>query len=249
LVFKKERIMRQQRYSMGFERALSLVLIILVILSQVPELCARQATESKPLKLNIVIIEGDGAINNVKQRVAREVIVQVNDENNRPVAGGAVVFLLPNSGASGLFSNGANVLNVTTNAAGRATAQFTPNAVSGGFQINVSASFQGQVSNTVIPQTNALSAAGATAGEAATGVGTGTGVSVTTIAIIAAAVAGAVAVAVVARGKDNESPAPPLPSTTPTAPTIRIGGVGTPTIGTPGFQQAGRIAKPAPQWR
>src|SRR5262249_20858032 len=141
---------------------------------------------------------------------------------------------------------GANVLNVTTNAAGRATAEFTPNAVSGTFQINVNASFQGQVSNTVISQTNGLSAASATASEAATGEGTGTGISATTIAIVAAAVAGAVAVAVVAHGKDNKKPAP-LPGTT--APTISIGAVGTPTIGTPGFQPTGRIAKPTPKWR
>jgi len=238
--------MREQPFSMGFEKSISLILTILVIFSQVPRAYAGQeATQAKPSKLNIVIIEEDGAINNVKQRVAREVIVQVNDENDRPVAGGAVVFLLPRSGPGGLFSNGANVLNVTTNAAGRATAQFTPNAVNGTFQINVSASFQGQVSNTVIPQTNAFSAASATASGAAAEGGTGTGISATTIAIVAAAVAGAVAVAVVAHGK-NEKPAP-SPGTT--APTVRIGGVGTPTIGTPGFQQSGRIAKPAPKWR
>ncbi len=239
--------MRQQRFSMSFERSISLVLTIVLILSQVPRVYAGQdGTRAKPSKLNIVIIEGDGAINNVKQRVAREVIVQVNDENDRPVAGGAVAFLLPTSGPSGLFSNGANVLNVTTNAAGRATAEFTPNAVSGTFQINVNASFQGQVSNIVISQTNGLSAASATASEAATGEGSGTGISATTIAIVAAAVAGAVAVAVVAHGKDNKKPAP-LPGTT--APTISIGAVGTPTIGTPGFQPAGRIAKPTPKWR
>jgi len=234
---------------MHFQRSISLPLAALLVLSQMPELQASQsAPQAKPAKLNIVIIEGDGAINNVKQRVAREVIVQVDDENNRPVAGAAVAFLLPNSGAGGWFSNGAGLLNVTTNSAGRATAHLMPNSINGAFQINVTASYQGQVASATIPQTNAAAAAGATASGTTAGVGTGTGISTTTVAIIAAAVAGAVAVGVAARGKGNESPAP-VPGTSPSAPTVRIGGTGTPTIGTPGFQQSNRMSKPVPQWR
>lgn len=234
----------------SFEIAVSLVLVAVVILSQSAEVYASQiatapAQGSNPPKLNIVIIEGDGAINNVRQRVAREVIVQVNDENNRPIGGGVVAFVLPTSGPGGLFSNGTNVLNVTTNAAGRATAQFTPNTAGGAFQVNVSASFQGQVSTTVIPQTNAVAAAGgAAAGGVAGGAGTGTGISAATIAIIAAVV-GAVAVGVIAGGgKADDKPAP----TPPSVPTIRIGVAGTPTVGTPGFQQSSTASR-FPKWR
>ena len=57
-------------------------------------------------RINIVIVEGDGAINNVRQRVAREPIVQVEDENRKPIAGAAVTFLLPNQGAGASFANG-----------------------------------------------------------------------------------------------------------------------------------------------
>lgn len=241
--------MRRRGCGIGFERGISLVLIALVILSQRAEAYAGQsattpAQEPNPPKLNIVIIEGDGAINNVRQRVAREVIVQVNDENNRPIGGGLVAFLLPSSGPGGLFSNGTNVLNITTDAAGRATAQFTPNAVSGAFQVNVSASFQGQVSTAVIPQTNGLAAAsGAAAGGAATGVGTGTGISAATVAIVAAVVGAVVVGVVVASGKGDDKPSPTLPT-----PTIRIGAAGTPTVGTPGFQKSS-TARPVPKWR
>ena len=56
------------------------------------------AAQQAPMKLNIVIVEGDGAINNIRQRTAREPIVQVEDENNMPVAGATVYFLLPESG-------------------------------------------------------------------------------------------------------------------------------------------------------
>jgi len=45
-----------------------------------------------PTKLNIVILEGEGAINSVRQRVAREPVVQVEDENHKPIGGAAVTF-------------------------------------------------------------------------------------------------------------------------------------------------------------
>ena len=49
---------------------------------------------------------GEGAINNVKQKVNRDLIVQVEDESHRPIAGAALVFFLPDQGASGTFVNG-----------------------------------------------------------------------------------------------------------------------------------------------
>jgi hypothetical protein len=55
--------------------------------------------------LSITIVEGEGAINNVRQRVNREPIVQVEDNNRKPVAGAVVVFLLPDQGASGTFTD------------------------------------------------------------------------------------------------------------------------------------------------
>ena len=42
--------------------------------------------------LFINIVEGEGTLNNIKQRVNREPIVQVEDENHKPIAGAAVVF-------------------------------------------------------------------------------------------------------------------------------------------------------------
>src|SRR6202161_2399484 len=65
-------------------------------------------------KLNLVIVEGEGAINNIRQRTAREPIVQVEDENHKPVAGAAVIFTLPGQGAGGTFGGGAPRLRVVT---------------------------------------------------------------------------------------------------------------------------------------
>src|SRR5258707_5898559 len=73
--------------------------------------------------LQIVVVEGEGAINNVRSRVNREPIVRVEDENHKPVAGAAVIFFLPNQGPGGTFLNGTSSLTTTTDPRGRATAR------------------------------------------------------------------------------------------------------------------------------
>jgi hypothetical protein len=118
-------------------------------------------------KLNLVIVEGEGAINNVRQRTAREPIVQVEDENHKPIAGAAVVFTLPQSGPGGTFANGAKTLQVLTDSKGRAAAKgLRLNDVSGKFQIQVEASYKGLTATTTINQGNAV----LTAGTAAAGI-------------------------------------------------------------------------------
>jgi hypothetical protein len=149
--------------------------------------------QDAPLRLNLVVVEGDGAINNIRQRTAREPIVQVEDQNHRPVAGAAVVFSLPSSGPGGSFAGGAHSLTVTTNAQGRAIAHgLTPNKVQGQYQIHVNASSNGQTANTTISQTNAIIAGAAGAA--------GIGISVKLLIIIAAAGAAAAGGALYATG-------------------------------------------------
>jgi len=193
-------------------RSLTVVLAGLLALPIPP---GARAQEPAP-KLNLVIVEGEGAINNIRQRTAREPIVQVEDENHRPVAGVAVVFLLPESGAGGTFANGAHSLTVVTDQSGRAVARgLRPNNVQGQFQIHVSASHNGLTATGVITQTNALAAGAVTAAAA--------GISAKLIAIIAvgaAAVAGGTYYATHTGGGN----------TTPTATTITAG---TATVGAP----------------
>jgi len=142
-------------------------------------------------KLNLVIIEGEGAINNIRQRTAREPIVQVEDENHKPVAGAAVLFLLPEHGAGGTFADGSHSLSVTTNAQGRAAAHgMHLNHVQGQFQITVTATSNGLTATTVVSQSIALGAAGAGAGA---GVGVAAGLSAKAIVIIVVAAAAAAA--------------------------------------------------------
>src|SRR5690349_18398244 len=110
-------------------------------------------------KLNIVILEGEGAINNVRQRVAREPIVQVEDENHKPIGGAVVTFTLPNQGAGASFVDGARTLTVTRDWKGKAIARgMGRNIVNGHYQVGVNASFQGQTARTRVRQRNALTA-------------------------------------------------------------------------------------------
>jgi hypothetical protein len=114
------------------------------------------AAQAQAPKLNIDIIEGEDAINNIRQRTAREPIVEVTDENHKPIAGALVLFALPGGGPGGTFANGVTTLSVTTDVQGRAVATgFQPNSVAGKFEIRVTASHQGATGQTVIRQRNA----------------------------------------------------------------------------------------------
>lgn len=168
-----------------------------------------------PTSLQIVIVEGEGAINNVKQRVNREPIVQVEDENHKPIAGAAVIFFLPNQGPGGSFSNGTNSLTTTTNAQGRAVARgIRFNNQAGSMEIRVAASFAGQTASAIITQTNVL-------GTAASGGSTG-GMSLTAkLLIIGAIVGGGVAAGVIVANRGGSTTA--IPMTTITSGTVTVG--------------------------
>jgi hypothetical protein len=105
--------------------------------------------------LKIKILEGNDVVNYFNQRTAQEPIVQVEDENNRPVAGAVVLFNLPSSGPGGFFPNGVKTLSVLTDQNGQAVARgFIANGNAGQFDIQVTASYQGRSGTTLISQVN-----------------------------------------------------------------------------------------------
>ena len=170
------------------------------------------AIEPEP-ELNLIVIEGEGATNNIRLRTAREPIVQVEDENHKPIAGATVVFTLPAQGAGGSFANGAQTLMMRTDKAGRAIARgFHSNKIQGQFQIHVNASFQGQTASLAFTQTNAViaGAAGAAAGISAK--------LLIILAVAGAATAGGVVAATHSGGSSNSSTTQP-----PTVPTGTVG--------------------------
>lgn len=114
-----------------------------------------------PQQINVVVVAGEGAINKLRDRLNAEPVVQVEDQDHRPIAGAAVVFFLPNQGPGGVFANGTRSLTVTTDAQGRAVAAgIRRNNISGQMQIRVSASNGGQTASAVITQTNIAGSSG-----------------------------------------------------------------------------------------
>jgi hypothetical protein len=111
--------------------------------------------QERPSRLNLVIVDGEGAINNVNQRADHDPVVRVEDENGKPIPGAAVVFTLPTDGSSGEFGNGERNLTVTTDAQGRAAAQgLKANNVPGRVLVHVNASYRGLTARINITQFN-----------------------------------------------------------------------------------------------
>jgi len=100
--------------------------------------------QSLPVRIDIVVVEGEGVTSNARQRLAHDPVVRVEDDDHRPVAGAAVVFALPVSGTSGEFTNGSKTLTVLTDKDGLAGAHgLRTNDIPGKLQIYVTASFHG----------------------------------------------------------------------------------------------------------
>ena len=170
------------------------------------------ATAQVAPMLSLVVLEGEGATNNIRQRTAREPVVQVQDENHKPVAGAIVVFTLPSNGAGGVFANGAKTLSMVSDNQGQAVARgFRPNGLKGQYQIRVNATHQGQTASLNINQTNAaLTASGA----AAAGV---SGKLIAVLVVMGAAAAGGIVYAT------HNGSGTPTAATIPAGTTIAAG--------------------------
>jgi hypothetical protein len=113
------------------------------------------AAEQKTLQVGV--IDGEGAFNDIRRAQARIPVVEVRDEDNRAVANARVVFQLPDMGASGTFADGSRTYIATTDAQGHATATgLRPNKTEGAFTITVTASKEGAVGHGEIRQSNTL---------------------------------------------------------------------------------------------
>ena len=148
--------------------------------------------------LKVSVLEGQGAINNIRLRRAKDPLVQVMDGKDRPVAGATVTMALPSTGPSGAFVDGSKTLVVQTDAEGRAHGRgLHPNGVPGQFRIAVTASYQGQVARAAIAQTNA-----------GANVGRSSAKTFTILAIVGGAAAGG-AFAALGRGGSRQSSTAP----------------------------------------
>jgi hypothetical protein len=110
-------------------------------------------------QLRITVVEGDNAINNIRERTARAPVVRVEDEAGRPIAGAAVTFVVSDLGAGGDFDGHGGTLTVVTDKDGRATGRgLRPNKIAGPFEIRVIASQGNRKTSAVVRQINAAPA-------------------------------------------------------------------------------------------
>ncbi|MBI3693685.1 MAG: hypothetical protein HY238_02435 [Acidobacteria bacterium] len=111
--------------------------------------------------LKILVIDGEGAINNIQLGSGREPVVEVRDEADKPVAGAKVTFSLPERGPGGTFFGASRNLTIATNEQGRAVGTgFRPNITEGRFQIQVTAAQGDKTATAVITQSNVLPTGG-----------------------------------------------------------------------------------------
>lgn len=110
--------------------------------------------------LHITVVAGEGVTHNVTQLEKEEQkgrfnpVVQVEDQNGKPIQGASVIFALPAQGPGGTFPNSNPTILVTTDPHGRATARgIRWNKLTGPFKIHVTASFKGLTATTDIAQT------------------------------------------------------------------------------------------------
>lgn len=173
-------------------------------------LCIALEAQTLPKEIAVIVVEGEGVVNRLKQRVAHDPVVRVEDDQHRPITGAAVVFTLPVSGATGEFVNGSKTLTVMTDKDGQAVAQgLKTNQVSGKLQIYVTASYRGLRARTLVNQFTMEPAGSADTARARKG---GSGKTWAILAVLGAAAAAGGAVAATHKGST------PASSGTPTAP-------------------------------
>jgi len=109
-----------------------------------------------PEMLEIEILDGEGALNNIRQRTAREPIVEVRDENHKPVAGALVLLTIqPGGGGAAATFSGSLSTSLYTDASGRAVVHgLIPNSRTGKFTIAVTATVGTLVAYSIIHQKN-----------------------------------------------------------------------------------------------
>ena len=126
------------------------------LLAQQPVVKQPQPPESLPVveSLKVISLAGNHAMNDLERRVMTPLVVQVLDQNSRPVEGAQVVFRFPLNGPRAEFSNQQPAQTVRTNADGQAAAVGWMAHEVGTFQVHVTASRGNELGETTLSMTN-----------------------------------------------------------------------------------------------
>ena len=103
-------------------------------------------------RLHLVVLQGLAAVNDVRVPTSTTLVVEVRDENYRPLEGATVEFELPADRPSGSFEGGVRIKKAITNAQGQAFTAFEPNPTAGRFSIEARATFGARTGMVTIMQ-------------------------------------------------------------------------------------------------
>lgn len=105
--------------------------------------------------LKVVVLAGNGEMNDLERRVMAPLVVQVLDQNERAMEGAQVIFRFPITGPSATFPGGKSSITVLTNGVGQVAAlNWMANGQVGTFQVHVNATYGNQVGETTLSMTN-----------------------------------------------------------------------------------------------
>jgi len=106
--------------------------------------------------LKVTALAGNHEANDLERTLMAPLVVQVLDQNDRPVEGAEVVFRFPLNGPSAAFRGGNTSQTVHTNGQGQAAAtNWIANNQVGAFEVHVTASYGNQLGETTVSMTNA----------------------------------------------------------------------------------------------
>src|ERR1700679_4329064 len=105
--------------------------------------------------LKILVLAGNGEMNDLERRVMAPLVVQVLDQNDRPVEGAQVVFRFPLDGPSATFAGGKTSQNVRSNETGEAAAlNWMANGEVGTFEVHVTATYGNEQGENTVKMQN-----------------------------------------------------------------------------------------------
>ena len=105
--------------------------------------------------LKVIALAGNDEMNDLERRIMAPLVVQVLDQNDRPVEGADVVFRFPLNGPGATFPNQKTSQTTRTNALGQAAATgWTANSQVGSFQVHATATYGNQMGEKTISMSN-----------------------------------------------------------------------------------------------
>lgn len=131
----------------------------LVLLIALPPAASAQATPAAGANqvtqsLKVTPLAGNNEMNDLERRVFAPLVVQVLDQENRPVEGADVTFRFPVNTPGATFVDGKNSVTVKTNVDGQASAVGWTATGTGRFQVQVTATRGNEIGSAVVIMTN-----------------------------------------------------------------------------------------------